>query len=112
MAERVAEIEQRAVALLGLVTRHHGGLRHAGVAYRRAQSGSKREHAAPVLFQPAEEFGVVDQPVLGDLRIAGAELARIERRQDPGIGQHQRGLIEGADEILAVRRIDRRLAAD
>ncbi len=67
---------------------------------------------APIGFEPGKEAGVTEQSVFGDLGIAGAELARrqcIERRS---IGEHQDRLMEGADQILAMRRIDRSLAAD
>jgi len=73
---------------------------------------SSREHGAPVAFEPGEKVAVADQAVFGHLGVAGAELARAQRVEDAGVGEHQRRLVEGADEILAQRRIDRRLAAD
>ena len=61
------------------------------------------KHLAPVLLQPGEEFRPVDQPVFGDLGIAGAEFARRQRVERAGIGEHQLRLVEHADQVLAVR---------
>ena len=52
------------------------------------------------------------RPYLTDLGIAGAKFARAQRVERADVGQHQRGLMKGADEVLAMRRIDRGLAAD
>ena len=60
----------------------------------------------------AKKRGIAEQAVFGDLRITGAELPIRQGIEERGIGQHQDRLMEGADEILAVRRIDRGLAAD
>ena len=61
---------------------------------------------------PGEEIRIVDQGAFDDLGIAGADLARRERVEAGRVDQHERGLVEGADEILARRRVDRGLAAD
>ena len=103
MAEGVAEIEQRALAGLALVARHDRGLRAAahrdGVLARRTAG----ENVLPVRLQPGEEAGVAEQAVFGDLGIAGAELARRQRVEQRGIGDHQDRLMERADQVLAVR---------
>ena len=112
VAEGVAEIEQRALALLDLVG---GDDARLGGAARRDRLQPRRpagEHRAPVAFEPGEEVAVADQAVFGHLGVAGAELARAQRVEDAGVGEHQRRLVEGADQVLAERRIDRRLAAD
>ena len=60
---------------------------------------------------PGEEGGIVDQAIFDDLGIARAGFARrqaVERRR---IDQHQSGLVEAADQILARLRVDRSLAA-
>ncbi len=112
VAEGVAEIEQRALAALFLVG---GDDARLGGAARRDRLQPRRpagEHRAPVAFEPSEEVAVADQAVFGHLGVAGAELARAQRVEDAGVGEHQRRLVEGADEVLAERRVDRRLAAD
>jgi len=70
------------------------------------------EQVLPVRLQPGEEGGVAEQAVFGDLGIAGAELALGQRIEQGGIGDHHDRLVEGADQILALARIDAGLAAD
>ena len=70
------------------------------------------ENIFPVGLEPGEEIDVAEQSVFGDLGIAGAELALRQRVEQRGIGEHQDRLMEGADQILAVLRIDAGLAAD
>ncbi len=80
------------------------------MACSRAAGAGK--HLAPVRLQPDEELGVAEQPVFGDLGIAGAELAQRQRVEQRGVGDHQDRLVEGADQVLALRRVDAGLAAD
>ncbi len=70
------------------------------------------ENLLPVLLQPRKEIAPVDQPVFRDFRITGAEFTRAQRIQNFRIGQNKLRLIEDADEVLAVRRVDAGLAAD
>ena len=63
-------------------------------------------------LQPFEKAHVADEAVFDDFGIAGAKFARRQRLQDVDVGEHQRRLMEGADQILAMRRIDSGLAAD
>ena len=77
-----------------------------------SRAGAAGEDVLPVCFQPGEEVGVAEQAVFGDLGIAGAEFARRQRVEQRGVGDHQDRLVEGADQILAVARIDAGLAAD
>ena len=74
--------------------------------------GAAREHVRPVGLQPGEEGGVAEQPVFGDLGVAGAEVALGQRVEQRGVGDDQHRLVEGADQVLAVRRVDAGLAAD
>ncbi len=112
MAERVAEIEQRALAALALVARHRAGLGPAahrdGMLPRRAAC----EDIPPVGFQPGEEGLVADQSVFDDLGIAGAEFTRGQGVEQRRIRDNENWLLESADQILAVLRIDSGLAAD
>ena len=63
-------------------------------------------------LQPGEERFVAEHAVFGDLGIAGAELARRQRVEHRGVGDHQHRLVKRAEQILALRRIDPGLAAD
>ena len=105
VAEGVAEIEQGAgAALLALVGGDDCGLAAAGDGDRLVALRPAGDDGAPVLLQPGEECGVVDQAVFGHLGIAGAEDARAQRIEHARIGQHQARLVERADQVLAARR--------
>ena len=90
MAERVAEIEQRAPpasrsswATIGALARQERRSPHAG---------SRRRSRSRASFLPAsQEFRIVDQPVFGDFRVAGAKFTLGQRVENIGVGQHQRG---------------------
>ena len=88
MAEGVAEIEQRPVAGLEFVARHDIGLGAAGFGDRLGARRTAGKHVAPVLLEPGEEIRPVDQPVFGDLGIAGAEFARRQRVERGRVGKH------------------------
>jgi hypothetical protein len=70
------------------------------------------EQVLPVGFQPGKEARIAEQAELCEFRIAGAEFALRQRVEQRGVGDDQDRLMEGADEILAVTRIDPGLAAD
>jgi hypothetical protein len=65
-----------------------------------------------VRLEPEEILFVVDQAVFDHFTIAGGELAFWQGIEGRKIGQHQLGLVESADQILAVRGIDTGLAPD
>ena len=115
VAEGVAEVQQGAAArrpLLPLIVAHDLGLEGAG-----AQDGLRLDvpvavgQRRAVLLAPFEEHRVADQPGLHHLRIAGPQLAPVQRAERAGVGQHQARLVEGADQVLALRRVDPGLAA-
>ena len=83
MPESVAEIEQRALALFGLVGDDDARLGGAAHRNRLRPRRSAGEYLAPVGFQKFEKFPVVDQAVFGDLGVAGAELAFAQRIELP-----------------------------
>ena len=112
MAEGVAEIEQRAFAGLALVARHDRGLGAAGGRDRVFARGAALEDVGVIGFQPGEKRLVAEHAVFGDFGIAGAKLARRQRIEHRGIGDHQNRLVKRAEQILALRRIDSGLAAD
>ena len=79
VAEGVAEIEQRAFALLGLVGGDDARLGGAAPGDRLQTRRAAGEHFAPVRLQPVEEIAIADQAVFDDLGVAGAKLARAQR---------------------------------
>ena len=114
MAEGMAEIEQRAqVGGLALVGGHDARLGTAALLDRVGALGRvARQHRGAVLLAPCPERRIVDQPVLRDLGIARQQLAPGQGVEHLGVGQHQPRLVEGADQVLAMARVDAGLAAD
>src|SRR3712207_7534896 len=51
-----------------------------------------------VRLQPGEEAGIAEQAVFGNLRIAGAHVARRQRVEQGRIGDHQDRLVERSEE--------------
>ena len=101
----VAEIEQRALAGLALVARHDRGLSPARDRDRVLARGTARKGILPVRFQPGEEAGIAEQAELRKLRIAGAEIALRQGVEQGRIGHDENGLVERADEVLAVTKL-------
>ena len=114
VAEGVAEIEQRPLAgELSLVGPDHRRLdleRPADGDGERARLA--RQHRWPLRLQPVEEVRILDEGVLHDLGVAGLELALGQAVQDVGVDQDSARLMEGAHQVLAMARVDSRLAAD
>ncbi len=114
MAEGMTEIEQRAgaalLALIGLDDRHLGAT--AGGDGPRSLGAFAGEDPLPALFEPGEERGVAEEPVFQHLGIARTELARAQRGEDRDVGEHEARLMERADQVLALGRVDAGLAAD
>eukprot|EP01136_Pigoraptor_vietnamica_P022416 Opistho-1_new@73549 len=114
VAEGVTEVEQRAAAggfalVVGDDPRLGPNRMGDGIGAGVRIAGQQR---AAIGFAPGEEIGIVDQPVFHHLGIAGALFAQRERVEQIGVDQHERGLMEGADQILARAAVDRGLAAD
>ena len=65
-----------------------------------------------VRLAPGEESGIVDQAIFDDFSVARTELPWIERVEERRIGDDQRGLVKGADQILLAKGIDCGLAAN
>src|SRR5215472_4107711 len=111
--EGVAEIEQRAVALLAFVAGDDLGFHRAAGQHRAPQRlRSKRTDLVAFGFEPGEKFGVTDEAVFDDLGIAGEQLAARQAPQNGRVGEHETRLVEGADQILAGGGVDPGLAAD
>ena len=113
MAEGVAEVQQRPLALLALVPADDRRLDLAGAQdHVRQRLGSLVEQLREVLLEPAEQLGIADEAVLDDLGEPGAQLARRQRGQGGGVAHHELGLVEGPDQVLAADVVDAGLAAD
>ena len=112
MTEGVAEIEQRTLAGFALVARNDAGLATATHRNGVLACGTAGKDILPVLLQPGEERGIAEQPVFGNFGIACAEFPFRQRVEQCRICNDQNRLMERADEILALARIDSGLAAD
>jgi hypothetical protein len=112
MAEGVAEIQQSPIPLLALIGGDDGPLHSAA-----GQNGVCRRgwlqiaHGRAVALQPFKKNRIADQPVFDDLGITGAQFTRRQGCERAGVRKHQARLVEGAEQVFAGARIDRRLAA-
>ena len=114
MAEGVAKVEQGALACgfarIGGNDPRLGRNRmgHGIFAQRRIAA----EHRGPVGIAPAEKVGIAKQAVLHHLGITGKKLSPRQGVEHGQIGEHQRGLMKSADQVLARGGVDCGLAAD
>ena len=106
VADRVAEVEDLALAGVALVARHDPQL-HARA--REHEVAVRRRRLTPA--HPPPQVPAGDQAGLDDLGPAGGELLRRERGQCARIGDHGSGLVVGAGVVLALRQVDPGLAA-
>ena len=112
VADGVAEVEDGAAVVLAFVLFHHRRLDAAGNRDCFLDRGRLRAHQrVHLLFQKAEVPGVLDDRVLDHLGHAGGEFAWRQRPQRLHVDDHQAGLMEGADEVLALVVVDRGLPA-
>ena len=102
------------LAGLALVGRDDGGLGGAALQHRLAPRGgiAREQRRRRRCSSQSKKSRSPMQPVFHHLGIAGEQLARRQRGERVDIGQHQHRLVERADQVLAVRRVDRGLAAD
>jgi hypothetical protein len=78
VAEGVAEVQKRTVALLGLVAGHDVGLHlHRPADRLGAQRRVARGQRRAVRLQPVEKRRIAQKPVFRDLAIAGQEIAGV-----------------------------------
>ena len=113
MAERVTEVEQRALALLGFIG--DDDLRLVPAAHFdgvRQRIGIARDQRRHVGFEPVEEFAIADQSVLDHFGEPRAQLRQRECRERRGIDDDRVGLVERPDHVLAGGTIDAGLSAD
>src|SRR4029079_11158806 len=109
----VAEIEKGADTGLGLVlgddTRLHLAASGDGLDARLRIA---RKDRGGMVFEPGEEGGIAQQAVFSDLGIACRQFAPWQRIEQGDVDEDGAGLMEGANEVLAMGRIDAGLAAD
>jgi hypothetical protein len=79
---------------------------HGVFAQRRVAS----EQSRTVGVAPGEEVGIADQAVFHDFGVTGLEFALGQRVEHGEVCEHERGLVECADEIFAGGGVDRGLA--
>ena len=112
VAEGVAEIEQGPAAGFPFVLRHDFRLHLHRASHGEGQVvGRQGGDLAAMGFQPGEEVDVAQQAVLDDLGVARPDFPRRQGREHVQVGQHQPGLMKGADQVLAPGRVDGGLAA-
>ena len=113
MAEGVAEVQDRPAALFAFVLGDDLRLDFAASAHGVDEGlGLADQQVVQVALQPGEERRIGDHPDLHHFRQAGAELALRQRAQHADVRNDRARLMEGADEVLAGRMVDRGLAAD
>ncbi len=109
----MTQIERGALALLGLVGGHHLGLVAKGTLDGFGEGLTVAgQQALEIGLDPFEEGQIPDQAVFDDLGEASPQLAVRQGAEGGDVGQHQPGLVEGTDHVLAERMVDRRLATD
>jgi hypothetical protein len=77
-----------------------------------SRAGGAGKDIAPVGLQPCEEIRIRDQSVFGDLGIARTHDAKRQGVEQRRVRDHQDRLMESADQVLAMARVDGGLAAD
>jgi hypothetical protein len=112
MPERMAEIEQGAIAAFVLVAGDDFGLDLARPLDRVGQRGRvAREQAHRIPFEPVEKFGIDDEPVLDHFGEAGSQLPIGQRGERVRVCEDGRRLVERTDEILSTGMVHSGLAA-
>ena len=111
VAKCMPKVQQCAVALFGLVALHDFGF-HLTRPFNRLHPRGHiaRGKCRSLPLKPVKERRIAQQPVFHDLAIPRQEIAWGERAKYGGIGQHEAGLVECTDQVLAKRRVDPRFA--
>ncbi len=113
VAERVAEVEQRAFARLALVGRDDLRLDPAALADRVGERlGVAREQRSMFASSQSKNARSRMAPYLMTSARPRGKLAVRQRAQTVGVDQHGARLMERADHVLAERVVDAGLAAD
>ena len=113
VAERMAEVQDGSPSRLAFVFSNHACLDLAAAAHGvRQRVRILVEQRRHIRLEPVEEVGVSDRAMLDNLRQSGYQLTLGQGIERTGIDEHDLGLVERADQVLALRVIDARLAAD
>src|SRR6266404_1797483 len=113
VGDRVAEVQDGAIAALGLVLADDECLQRAAHAHDpRQELALEVLHGRQLVLDQREQPRIEDDAVLDDLREAGDELAARQRTQRLDVGEHEARLREGAEQVLAGDVVDPGLAAD
>ncbi len=103
----MAQVEQHATTGLSLVFVDDARLqqnRHAYCANRRV--GVARNQGLGIPLEHLDGLLAVEPRTLHDLGEAGNSLFTRQRRQRVDVAEHELGLVEGADEVLAARPVE------
>ena len=113
--EGVPVVEERAAAVFVRVGGDDGGLDLTAaaddLAVKRGRERVRKEFVR-VFFEQLEEFRVAEDGGLDRFGEAVAEFLFGQRREGVWVDEHPAGLVERADEVLALGEVHRRLAAD
>ena len=108
----MAEVQNRALAILALIGRDHLRLDRATAQHRAIERGRvASQQRVHVIFEPREEFRIANDAVLDDFGEAGEVFARRKRAQRIHVGEHQPRLVKRADHVFPLWMVDRGLAA-
>ena len=113
MPDRVPEVENRALALLTFILRHHFRFDF----YRTAHDALQRrrmfgENRGVLLFEKREVLRIRNRAVLHGFREPRRQLHARQRAEQLRIGDDDTRLVERAEQVLAGGDVHARLAAD
>ena len=121
MAQGVAVIEDGPQSAFPLIGGHHLGLGASGTPQDVFEQGRPHRRLAGEpggwisqggRFKLGEQGPITDHPVLDHLGHASPELPLRQGCEGGWIDQHQPGLMEGSDQVLAAGVVHARFAAD
>ncbi len=110
MAKGVAQIEQGPYAAFQLILGDDARLEGDSIRNGLNQPVAG-DRVNALRFKPFKQLGVPNEACLDDFCIAGERLAPGQGVEKGRVSDHQVRLMEGADQVLAVTRIDAGLAA-
>ena len=112
VAKGVSKVEGGTHTRLAFIGADHFGLGRARTLNGGSQGNLiEATQGVHVVFQPGQERLVANQPVLDDFRQPCGQFAGRKGIEGLRIDQHQIGLIEGTDHVLAQRMVDPGFAA-
>ncbi len=106
MTKCVTEVEQGTSARLTLVFLDNGRLRPAASLNCLGPRRATGKDVAPVHLKPLEEVRIAQQPIFHNFRVAGPKLPFRQRFERLGVNDHEPRLVEGANKVFALSRID------